>query len=306
MTIAPAPSAGPRRRPPALAAILLVVLAAVTLIAAAAAPGPAEAETVKVDLVAKHRKVTIAPGVKMKAWTFNGKVPGPVIRVEEGDTIEVALRNADRMMAHSVDFHAAQVSPQHGFADVPPGETRTFSFVARRPGVFLYHCGTSPVLQHIGMGMYGAILVDPAGGRAPAREKVLVQSEFYGPVEHGLIHPTYRAMQTRDPTFAAFNGRAFHYRDNPIDVPVGEPVRLYVVAAGPTLGSDFHVVGEIFDTVQPDGNPLNLLSGVSTYGVPAGGGAMFELSFDEAGRYPFVTHSFRWADAGALGFFEAS
>jgi len=196
--------------------------------------------------------------------------------------------------------------PQHGFADVPPGETRTFSFVARRPGVFLYHCGTSPVLQHIGMGMYGAILVDPAGGRAPAREKVLVQSEFYGPVEHGLIHPTYRAMQTRDPTFAAFNGRAFHYRDNPIDVPVGEPVRLYVVAAGPTLGSDFHVVGEIFDAVQPDGNPLDVLSGVSTYGVPAGGGAVFELSFDEAGRYPFVTHSFRWADAGALGFFEAS
>jgi len=190
VTIAPAPSAGPRRRPPALAAILLVVLATVAVIAAAAAPGPAEAETVKVDLVAKHRKVTIAPGVKMKAWTFNGKVPGPVIRVEEGDTIEVALRNADRMMAHSVDFHAAQVSPQHGFADVPPGETRTFSFVARRPGVFLYHCGTSPVLQHIGMGMYGAILVDPAGGRAPAREKVLVQSEFYGPVEHATFEHT--------------------------------------------------------------------------------------------------------------------
>ena len=306
MTTTDASSAGPlRRQSPALAAIL-AALTAVALIAAVVVPGPAEAGTVEVGLVAKHRKVTVAPGVKMKAWTFNGKVPGPVIRAEEGDTIEVTLRNADRMMAHSVDFHAAQISPQRGFADVLPGETRTFSFVARRPGVFLYHCGTSPVLQHIGMGMYGAILVDPAGGRPPAREKVLVQSEFYGPVEHGLIHPTYRAMQTRDPTFAAFNGRAFHYRDNPIDVPVGEPVRLYVVAAGPTLGSDFHVVGEIFDAVQPDGNPLDVLSGVSTYGVPAGGGAVFELSFDEAGRYPFVTHSFRWADAGALGFFEAS
>jgi nitrite reductase (NO-forming) len=288
-----------------LATIVPAMLAAVVLIAMAV-PGPAEAGTVKVDLVAKHRKVTVAPGVKMNAWTFNGKVPGPVIRAEQGDTVEVTLRNADRMMAHSVDFHAAQISPQRGFADVPPGETRTFSFVARRPGVFLYHCGTSPVLQHIGMGMYGAILVEPAAGRQPAREKVLVQSEFYGPVKHGLIHPTYKAMQSEDPTFAAFNGRAFHYRDNPIHVPVGEPVRLYVVAAGPTLGSDFHVVGEIFDTVQPDGNPLNVLNGVSTYGVPAGGGAMFELSFDEAGRYPFVTHSFRWADAGALGFFEAS
>jgi len=241
----------------------------------------------------------------MKAWTFNGTVPGPVIRATEGDTIAVTLRNADHHMAHSVDFHAAQISPQIGFADVAPGETLTYSFVARRPGAFMYHCGTSPVLQHIGMGMYGAIIVDPIGGRPPANETVLVQSEFYGPVKKGLIKPTYKRMQTKSPTFAAFNGRAFRYRDKPIEVAVGEPQRIYVVAAGPTLGSDFHVVGEIFDTVQPDGNPANLLTGVSTYGVPSGGGAAFELSFDEPGSYPFVNHAFRWADAGALGLFRA-
>jgi nitrite reductase (NO-forming) len=170
----------------------------------------------------------------------------------------------------------------------------------------MYHCGTSPVLQHIGMGMYGAIIVGPAAGRPPAQETVLVQSEFYGPVKDGRIRPSYEAMRTEDPTYTAFNGRAFRYRDKPIEAAVGQPQRVYVIAAGPTLGSDFHVVGEIFDAVEADGNPLNEFHGVSTYGVPAGGGAMFELSFDEPGRYPFVTHSFRWADAGALGFFEAS
>lgn len=213
----------------------------------------ASADVVSVELTAKRQVVRIAPGVKMKAWAFNGIVPGPVIRAREGDTIAVTVHNADTKMAHSVDFHAAQISPQTGFADVLPGETKTFSFVARRPGVFMYHCGTSPVLQHIGMGMYGAIIVDPAAGRPPARETVLVQSEFYGPVEDGRIRPTYGAMRTESPTYAAFNGRAFRYRDKPIEVAVGEPQRVYVVAAGPTLGSDFHIVGEIFDRVEADG-----------------------------------------------------
>lgn len=276
------------------------------LVALAIAPQAASAATVPVELTARHKAIKVAPGVRMKAWTFNGQVPGPVIRAEEGDTIQLTLRNADKRMGHSIDFHAAEVSPQRNFADVLPGKTRTFSFVAHRPGVFLYHCGTSPVLQHIGMGMYGAIVVDPAVGRPPANETVLVQSEFYGRMKKGWLKPSYKAMQTQDPKFAAFNGRAFRYRDKPIDVAVGQPQRIYVVDAGPTLDSDFHVVGEVFDVVQLDGNPANELFGVSTYGVPAGGAAVFQLKFDEAGSYPFVTHSFRWADAGALGIFRAS
>jgi nitrite reductase (NO-forming) len=284
--------------------LLLLAIALATVLAGLAA-APALAATVDVQLNARHKKVKVAPGVRMKAWTFNGTVPGPVIRAREGDTIRLTLHNADKHMAHSVDFHAAQVSPQANFADVLPGKTRTFSFVARRPGVFMYHCGTSPVLQHIGMGMYGAILVDPALARPPANETVLVQSEFYGPLKKGWLKPTYKTMQTKDPKFAAFNGRAFRYRDRPIDVAVGEPQRIYVVDAGPTLGSDFHVVGEIFDGVQPDGNPANELFGVSTYGIPAGGAAAFEVTFDEPGSYPFVTHSFRWADSGAMGLFRA-
>ena len=292
------PFAAPRMR-------LTAVLVGAALLASALGVGQARADTVAVDLVARHQKVKIAPGVKMKAWTFNGTVPAPVIRATEGDTIEVSLHNANHHTAHSVDFHAAQISPQVGFADVPPGATRTFSFVARRPGVFMYHCGTAPVLEHIGMGMYGAIIVDPIGGRPPANETVLVQSEFYGPVKEGKIKPTYKRMRTKAPTYTAFNGRAFRYRDKPIEVAAGEPQRIYLVAAGPTLGSDFHVVGEIFDTVQPDGNPANVLTGVSTYHVPAGGGAVLELTVDEPGGYPFVTHSFRWADIGALGILRA-
>jgi nitrite reductase (NO-forming) len=292
----------PSRRLRLAAAALAATIALGGLTAVSAA-----ADVVQVDFTAKHKKVKIAPGVHMRAWTFNGTVPGPVVRAEVGDTVEVRLHNADHHMAHSVDFHAAQVSPQVVFRDVAPGKTETVSFEVNQPGVFLYHCGTSPVLQHIGMGMYGAIIVDPIGGRPPANETVLVQSEFYGKLKNKgkMIKPSYKAMRTKDPKYTAFNGKAFRYQRRPIEVAVGEPQRIYVVAAGPTLGSDFHVVGEIFDEVQVDGNPANVLSGVSTYGVPAGGASLFELTFDEAGSYPFVTHAFRWADAGALGLFRA-
>ena len=276
-----------------------------TWIPAATAP----AATVEVQLTTEHDVVKVAPGVRMRAWTFNGGVPGPVVRATVGDTVEVTIHNAEHGghgghgMAHSVDFHAAQVAPDAAFADVLPGQTKTFSFVVGRPGVFLYHCGTSPVLQHVGMGMYGAIVVDPATPREPANETVLVQGEFYGRLRDGRLRPSYRAMLDDPPAFVAFNGQAFRYRTRPIPVAVGEPQRVYVVDAGPSLDSDFHVVGEIFDTASADGNPLNVLHGVSTYGVPAGGGAVFELAFDEPGRYPFLTHALRWAERGALGYF---
>jgi nitrite reductase (NO-forming) len=289
------PGRASRRAVPALLAALLCAC-----LGAPAAP----ADVVEVSLVAKRKVVRPAPGVRMRAWTFNGTVPGPVIRAREGDTVRVRLRNS-ASMGHSVDFHAAEISPQRGFADVPPGRSHSFSFTARRPGVFMYHCGTHPALKHIGMGMYGAIVVDPAGGRPPANETVLVQSEFYGRLRRGWLLPSYAAMQRGRPRYAAFNGGALRYFNRPIKVRAGEPQRIYVVAAGPTLDSNFHVVGEAFDTVEPDGNPANAMHGVSTYGVPAGGGAVFELTFDEPGRYPFVTHAFRWADAGATGIFQA-
>ncbi len=277
-----------------------------------AVAAPAGAAVVPVTLKAEPAQVKVAPGVKMRAWTFNGTVPGPVIRVREGDTVEVTLRNAKKRRwkghagYHSVDFHAAQIAPSLAFTDVAPGHSTTFSFVASHPGVYMYHCGTSPVLEHLGMGMYGMIIVDPLEGRPPAKEVMLVQSEFYGKVKHGRLHPTYKAMQRKFPRYVAFNGRAERYARHPIAVKVGKPVRIYLVDAGPTEATSFHVIGNIFDTVEPDGNPDSALNDVSTQLVGAGGAALFELSFPEAGTYPFVDHSFRSADAGAIGRFVAS
>jgi nitrite reductase (NO-forming) len=291
-----------------LAGAVLVVACAV----GGAAVAPAGAAVVQVRLTARPAVVKVAPGVHMRAWTYNGKVPAPTIRVHQGDIVQVTLHNGESRrsnhghgMFHSVDFHAAQIAPDVGFASIGPGKTHTFSFVAEHAGVFLYHCGSSPMLEHVGMGMYGAIIVDPAVPRPPATEITLVQSEFYGTVRHGRLHSGLQALRREQPRFVAFNGTALRYAMRPITVPTGGLVRIYLVDAGPSLDSDFHVVGSMFDTVEPDGNPANALHDVSTQLVPAGGAAVFELHFPQPGTYPFVTHSLRAADAGAMGRFVA-
>jgi nitrite reductase (NO-forming) len=208
-------------------------------------------------------------------------------------------------MWHSIDFHAARIAPNLAFKSIAPGDSFTFSFLADHPGVFVYHCGTSPMLEHIGMGMYGAIIIDPAGGRPPASEVTLVQSEFYGTVRKKRLQSSYKAIRSKPPRFVTFNGNTERYVRHPIEVPVGRPVRIYLVDAGPSLFSAFHVVGTIFDSYQHDGNPHEALHDVSTQIVPPGGGAVFELTFPEAGTYPFVSHSMRQMDLGAMGRFVA-
>jgi nitrite reductase (NO-forming) len=189
-------------------------------------------------------------------------------------------------------------------ATVKPGRTRTISFTARRAGVFMYHCGTAPVLRHVGMGMYGMIIVDPPVPRPAAQEVMLVQSEFYGRVRRGVLRSRgLPEMLDETPRFAAFNGSPLRYLRKPIALRAREPVRIYLVDAGPSEGSAFHVVGEIFDSVAPDGALPSLRSDVSTWWVPAGGGAVFEMTFDEPGAYPFLTHELRIASKGALGRF---
>lgn len=300
-------------------------------LAFAATGGSAGAKVVPVNLTAKMAKVKVAQGVKFQAWTFNGTVPGPVVRATEGDTIQVTLKNGDMgshknckkkkkgkqrkkcrkhnqqhaAMWHSIDFHAAKVAPNLNFVSVAPGESTTFSFEASTPGVYIYHCGTGPMLEHIGMGMYGMIVVDPAEGRPPAQEVFLVQSEFYGKVKNGWLKSSYKAMQTEAPTYVAFNGKAARYAQAPISVPVGQPVRIYFVDAGPSLFSSFHVVGTIFDQYQHDGNPDEPMHDVSTQVIGPGGAGVFELTFPEAGNYPFVTHSMLDMDKGAVGIFAA-
>ncbi len=291
----------------------------------------AAAAVVEVNLNARPAMVNVAPGVKMRAWTFNGSVPGPVIRATEGDTVRVTLRNShtarkikcpkrrgpkrtrclkrnhhQQAMWHAVDFHAARIAPNLAFRNVAPGESFTFEFEADTPGVYMYHCATGPMLEHIGMGMHGMIVIDPQVPRPPAREIFLVQSEFYGKLKGGMLHPSYKAMQTTAPKFVTFNGRAMRYAQRPIKVQAGEPIRIFFVDSGPSLFSAFHVVGTIFDSFEHDGIPSEAIQDVSTQTVAPGGGGVFELTLPEPGMYPFVSHSVIDMDRGAVGLFEAS
>ncbi len=259
---------------------------------------------VSVDLTANDTTIQeIAPGVKFNAWTFNGTAPGPVIRVQQGDTVQFTLHNASKNMSHSIDFHAAQTPWDVNYQAVAPGKVFTFSWVARFPGVFMYHCGTPPVIQHISNGMYGAIVVEPAQTLAPAREYVLVQSEFYPSAQPtgGVYYGDYNAMLANQPQYIVFNGEANQFKDHPLVARPGELIRLWVVDAGPSHWSAFHVIGALFDSAYASRNPANDVHGVQTVTIAPGDGWMMELRIPDAGLYPFVTHSFADAGRGALG-----
>jgi nitrite reductase (NO-forming) len=258
---------------------------------------------VEVELVAQETTQTIAEGVDYQVWTFNGTAPGPVIRVHLGDTVRFTLRNASTLgLAHSIDFHAAQTPWDVNYQPVQPGETKSFDWVARFPGVFMYHCGVPPVLHHIANGMYGAIVVEP-DGLAPAREYVMVSSEFYASDEavDGVVVGDVDKMTAATPTAVVFDGGFNRYLDAPLEAEPNELIRLWVMNAGPTLTNAFHVIGALFDETHPDGNPANTLYGLQTYNIPPGAGAMFELRIPDAGLYPFVTHSFAYTGLGSVG-----
>jgi nitrite reductase (NO-forming) len=271
----------------------------------AALPPLTPGDVVKVHMVLKDVTVEIAPGVKYAAWGFEGGAPGPVVHARQGQTVEMTLTN-DGAIPHSIDFHAARIAPNLAFVDVMPGKSFTFRFKAGDPGVFMYHCGTKPVLMHIANGMYGAIVVDPATPLPKAdRSYVLVASEWYLTTD-GLDAPAQfdvnkaRAMM---PDWTTFNGYAGQYVAHPLTADPGDTVRFYVVDAGPSLTTAFHVVGTIFNTAYVDGdmNPDHALNGVQTVDVPAGGGGVFDVKIDEEGLYPVVSHSFASVDMGQVG-----
>lgn len=243
----------------------------------------------------------LAKDVNFTGWTFGDSVPARPLRVRQGDTVKFTLVNQGSV-GHSMDFHAAAINPGQAFQTVLPGQSFSFEWKAEAPGVFMFHCGTAPVIEHIGNGMYGAIIVDPAEGLAPAREYALVQSEFYlGEQKNGAYSGDVQKMLHGDPDYVVFNGMVNQYRERPLVADPGERIRLYVVNAGPSRSSAFHVIGVVFSAVYPDGNLANKLTGVSTYDIPAGGAAMFELTIPAEGTYPFVTHAFADASKGALG-----
>jgi nitrite reductase (NO-forming) len=269
-------------------------------------PGLHAGDVLPVHLVLTDRTVEVAPGVKYAAWAWAGGAPGPVIHVRQGQTVKITLTNRGAI-PHSVDFHAARVAPDKYFKDVNPGESFTFSFQANDPGVFMYHCGTKPVLMHIANGMYGAIVVEPKTPLPPAQKQyVLVASEWYLDSD-GLKKPAQFDMDkahARMPDWMTFNGYAGQYVTHPLTANPGDTVRFWIVDAGPSIATDFHIVGTLLDRAYVDADltqPQNALRNVQTATVPAGGGGVFDVKIDKPGLYPFVSHAFASVDMGQVG-----
>ena len=254
-----------------------------------------------------HQRIQIDDDVMYDGWTFGGTVPGPTLRVRQGDRVEITLVNESNT-PHSIDLHSARIPMDEAMKTIMPGDSLHFEFIARDAGAYLVHCGTPPVLMHIMQGMYLAIIVDPLYGWSTRadREFVIVQSEFYAkPGDHAVAEPDWDAARDKRASHVVFNGRAFQYKRAPLRVNIGDRVRFFVVNAGPSERSDFHVAGAVFDRVYPDGNPRHALNSIQTWPIAAGGGAVFEIVFEEGasgeGTYAFVTHAFADADKGAVG-----
>ena len=292
---------------------------------------------VRLDIVAQE--IEIASGVRYEAWTFGGTVPGPVIHVREGDRINFVMRNrthekvsasspdksdapflqqlaasslqkavpAVMPMHHSMDFHAATVAADDKWRMILPGQSIKFEWVANYPGVYMYHCGVPPVLQHVAMGQYGIVIVSPREGFPTDHEAVrrfaVVQSEFYlkpGDAK-GLYELDYDAALRKQPSHVLFNGHAAALTDHPLIAKVGERVRLYFHNVGPNDQASTHVIGAIFDRVWFEGNPKNEMRGMQTVLIGSSNGAVLEFIVPEEGRYVLVDHEFADASKGAIG-----
>ena len=243
--------------------------------------------------------ISASPATAYRSMNFGRQVPAPTLRITEGERVHFTLTNQGQM-PHSIDFHAAQTAWSKNYQEIAPGASFAFDWTASYPGVFLYHCGAAPVLMHMADGMYGAIIVDPKGGRPAAREYLLVQSEFYG------TGGEYAKMLNDPPDFVVFNGQANRYKTTPLAANVGELVRIFIVNAGPSSSSAFHVIGALFSNVEAEGHPANRMGMHQTIDVPPGDGALVELRFAESGTYPFVTHRFSDASKGAVGLFKVT
>lgn len=261
---------------------------------------------VKMETVEKTMKMD--DGVEYHYWTFNGDVPGRMIRVREGDTVEVEFsNNPSSTVPHNVDFHAA-TGPGGGAeaSFTAPGRTSTFSFKALQPGLYIYHCAVAPVGMHIANGMYGLILVEPKEGLPKVdKEFYIVQGDFYTKGKKGAqgLQPfDMDKAIAEQPEYVVFNGHVGAIAgDNALKAKAGETVRMYVGNGGPNLVSSFHVIGEIFDKVYVEGGKL-INENVQSTLIPAGGAAIIEFKADIPGSYTVVDHSlFRAFNKGALG-----
>ncbi len=280
-----------------MAAVMVLFGAAITA---------AQAKTVKIELVAKETTVPLDnQSNTVAAWTFNGQVPGPVIRATEGDTIEFTLKNdAANKKSHSIDMHSARSDVLTDFASIKPGETRTFSYVPEHPGVFFYHCGSDPMIQHIARGMFGVVIIDPKDPNAMPkadREYVLIEHQIFENPED------VDSMMANKWKRNAFNAVPFQYdpvhdehATQTLEAKPGERVRVYMVNAGPNEFSGFHPIAGIWDMVYPSGNPKNVMVGMQNYTLAPGDAAAFDLISPKEGAYALVDHSMRAALTGGI------
>lgn len=262
---------------------------------------------VRFDLTAKEVIAEMAPGVYLNYWTYEGQVPGPLLRVREGDIVEINFTNhSTSQHHHTIDFHA--VTGPGGGAGVlmaKPGETKTLTFKALHPGVFVYHCAEANVATHMAHGQYGLIVVEPKGGLPPVdREFYVMQGEFYETGNlgrKGLQMFDAKAMLDAKPQYIVFNGRTGALTSN-MHANVGEKVRIYVGNGGVNLVSSFHVIGEIFDRVYHEASLTSApQTNVQTTLVPAGGATVVEFDVQVPGNYMLVDHALARMDRGAWG-----
>lgn len=262
---------------------------------------------VKLELTAKEVIAEMAPGVFVNYWTYNGTVPGPMFRVREGDTVTLTLHNdASSIHHHNIDLHAV-TGPGGGatVSMVAPGESATFTFKALNPGLFVYHCATPNVANHMTHGMYGLILVEPEEGMpAVDKEFYVMQGEYYakgGLGRKGLQLFDAQAMLAGNPTYVTFNGRVNGLGES-LQAATGETVRIYFGNGGVNLASSFHVIGEIFDRVYPEASLTSAPhTDVQTTLVPAGGATVTEFALDVPGAFVLVDHALARVDKGAWG-----
>lgn len=306
------------------------------------APLEAGNRTHEVRLDVVKQEIEVASGVRYEAWTFGGSVPGPVLHVREGDRVIFTMKNrsneavqvtepanggapflsqlaeedyheatpAIMPMVHSMDLHSGTVAADDKWRHIAPGQTIRFEWVANYPGVYLYHCGTPSMLQHMSMGQYGAVVVSPRDGFPTDdlvdREYVIVQSEFYlTQGDDGGYVFDLDAAQARNPSIVAFNGHQDRHVVDALDAVEGERVRLYLLNVGPNDMSSFHVVGAIFDRVWYEGNVENEWRGMQTVLLGASNGAVVEFIVPEAGKYVMVDHEMVDAEKGAKGVIQA-
>ncbi len=269
-------------------------------------PELASGDTHNFYLEAKEVVSELDAGLDYAYWTFDGTVPGPMMRVKEGDTVNIHLKNApDSQNPHSIDLHAVN-GPGGGAVatQVHPGEEASYTFTASHPGLYVYHCATPDVAQHMANGMYGMILVEPKEGLPEVdQEFYVMQGEIYSILGHGETGVTQQSgkdLNLEQPKYIIFNGKnGALTEEDALQVNVGDTVRLYVGNGGVAKISNFHVIGEIFDKVYIEGGSL-INENVQTTLIPAGGSTIVEFTVDEPGKYLLVDHALSRLNKGAV------